>query len=161
MQSSSSSVIFGRLGPDELPGTGTVFSYTDESVVDVESGFSRDMIETIFRFTNTSRTLQYGLSKPSGTNTTITGFIPLEQETHTFASSTGMVVAKTTQTGGSGTLSIGAGNETLLIQHVCRQTTSTHNNWAAVGYFWVETGIELTDAEVSQYLGSFVPPCVF
>jgi hypothetical protein len=158
VETNATSEIIGNLGPDELPGTGTVFNFEDESVVEVEQGYSRDMIETIFRFTNTSRTLQYGLSKPSGTNTTITGFLPIVEERHVFSTSTGMVAAKVTQSDNNGIRNIGVGTETVLIDYRCRQTSTAHNNWEGVGYFFTNTGEALTSQQVNDYISAGVLP---
>ncbi len=148
----------GKLEPSELPGTGRIFNFNDVSNVQIEPGFSRDLIETIFRFTNSSRTLQYGLTKPSGTNTTVTGFLPLLQETHVFSTPTGMVAAKITLQNNNGVRNIAVSGNYGVIYYVCRQTSQTHNNWASVGYFSTSLERQLTQTEVNQLINLDILP---
>lgn len=125
-------VQIGKIGANELPGTSEILNYEDASSVDVGAGFSQDMVETIFGFGASSRTLLYGLTKPSGANSSVTAFLPVVSEVHTFTTTLGKVVARTASPNqmNDGTKSVTVGNRTY--NYTCVQTDLTHGGWSVV-----------------------------
>lgn len=127
----------GSIGFSEHPGTSKLLDFDDISTVEVAEGFSQDLVETVFGFASSSRTLTYALSKPSGINTSLTAYVPAIQQDHTWTTETGKIIAKITANGfpvaiTNGTVSNGA------VGYYCVQE-ATHGSNISEGWYYVES----------------------
>lgn len=121
VQTVTESVLIGEIGANEVPGTVKTFTYTEQTTVVLADGFSRNFVEGVFGFANSSRQVQYTVSKPTGANTIVKFYVNVKKTIHTYTNASGEVLAKVTADNG------GTENET---SGTTKQTTNvggTHN----------------------------------
>ena len=145
-------VKIGELGFNDRPGTFRNFSFTETSDISPDPGFSRKFVETVFGFSNASRSITLAVVKDAGSSNAVSSYAIVEKVIHTYTTPEGRIIAKSVTQNNQGTESSYGGN-----YQAKWSASGTHGIATFLGWWSPLNNRYLTDAEITS-LGLPNPP---